>query len=177
MTTNDPALAEKVRLLRNWGAAVKYHHDVPGYNSRLDTIQAAILQVKLERLSGWNEARRKVVGWYREVLKDLPALELPSEAPWTGKHAYHLFVVRLKEHDRDGVAKALASEGIETGIHYPIPIHRQKAYAFLGHAEGTFPVAEAAARQILSLPLFPEMTRSQVERVALVLGGLLRRKP
>ena len=173
VTTNDPALAEKVRLLRNWGAAVKYHHDVPGYNSRLDTIQAAILQVKLERLSGWNEARRKVVGWYR----DLPALELPSEAPWTGKHAYHLFVVRLKEHDRDGVAKALASEGIETGIHYPIPIHRQKAYAFLGHAEGTFPVAEAAARQILSLPLFPEMTRSQVERVALVLGGLLRRKP
>jgi dTDP-4-amino-4,6-dideoxygalactose transaminase len=166
VTTGDEALNRQLRLLRNWGSVVKYHHEVQGFNSRLDTLQAAILSVKLPRLNAWNDARRDAAGWYRSALKGCPGLVLPIEAPWTGRHAYHLFVVRVLERDRDIVARSLADRGVQTVVHYPVPIHLQKAYAGLGLRPGAFPEAEAASRTILSLPMFPELTQVQVEYVA-----------
>jgi len=174
VTTNDAALAQQLRLLRNWGSVVKYHHDVPGYNSRLDTLQAAILHIKLEHLPRWNDQRQHVAGWYRENLRDCPGVVLPAEMPWCGRHVYHLFVVRFPGHDRDAVARKLAEQGVQTVVHYPIPIHRQKAYAGLGHREGAFPCAEQAAKSILSLPMFPEMTREQCDHVCGALRDALR---
>ncbi len=173
VTTSDESLARQLRLLRNWGAIVKYHHEVQGYNSRLDTLQAAILNVKLRHLAAWNERRRIAAGWYREALRDCPGLELPVEAPWCGRHVYHLFVVRILERDRDAVARTLGERGVQTVVHYPIPIHRQKAYASLGLREGTFPQAEQAARTVLSLPMFPEMTQDHVTNVAASLRAAL----
>ncbi len=166
MTTNDKDLARRVGLLRNLGSTIKYHHEVIGFNSRLDTLQAAVLSVKLRHLEAWNEARQTAVAWYRAALSGCPGIVLPSEAPWTGRHAYHLFVVRILEEDRDGVARALAGRGVQTVVHYPVPVHLQNAYASLGQRPGAFPSAELAARTILSLPLFPEITRPQVEYVA-----------
>ena len=166
MTTGDEALAQQLRLLRNWGSGVKYHHEVQGFNSRLDTLHAAILTVKLGQLAQWNDQRRTAATWYRAALANCPGLVLPAVAPWTGLHAYHLFVVRLTERDRDLIARQLAESGVQTVVHYPVPIHRQKAYTDLGYSAGTFPAAETAARQILSLPMFPEITRDQVEHVA-----------
>ena len=165
VTTSDEALDRKLRLLRNWGSVVKYHHEIQGYNSRLDTLQAAILSVKLRHLAAWNEARNQIAGWYRENLRDCASLVLPQEMPWCGWHIYHLFVVRLPGHDRDAVAKKLLAAGVQTGVHYPVPIHLQKAYAELGHRPGAFPNAEQAARSVLSLPMFPEMTRAQCDYV------------
>ncbi len=176
VTTADESLAQQLRLLRNWGSVVKYHHEVQGYNSRLDTIQAAVLGVKLRQLARWNEQRRVAAGWYRAALADLPALALPAEAPWTGRHVYHLFVVRLLEHERAPVLRELAARGIQAIVHYPVPIHRQKAYADLGYAAGTFPHAETAAASILSLPMFPEITRDQVAQVAAALRAALAQK-
>ena len=173
VTTSDEALARQLRLLRNWGAIVKYHHEVQGYNSRLDTLQAAILNVKLRHLAAWNERRRIAAGWYREALRDCAGLALPVEAPWCGRHVYHLFVVRILERDRDAVARALGERGVQTVVHYPIPIHRQKAYASLGLREGAFPEAELAARTVLSLPMFPEMTQDHVAHVAAGLRAAL----
>ena len=166
VNTSDDALAHQIKLLRNWGSVVKYHHEVQGYNSRLDTMQAAILGVKLRHLAAWNERRRTAAGWYRAALADLPGVVLPTEAPWTGRHVYHLFVVRLLERSRDAVAKALAERGVQTVVHYPVPIHLQKAYADLGFTVGAFPRAEQAARTVLSLPMFPEMTADHVAIVA-----------
>ena len=165
MTTTDASLAHRIRLLRNWGSVVKYHHEVPGFNSRLDTLQAAILSVKLRHLAEWNDRRRAAASWYRQELADCDGVVLPALAPWTGLHAYHLFVVRITERDRDSVARALLSAGIQTVVHYPIPIHLQKAYATLGLPRGSFPAAEAAASGILSLPMFPEITQDQVTQV------------
>ena len=173
VNTNDDALARQIKLLRNWGSVVKYHHEIQGYNSRLDTIQAAILGVKLRHLAAWNDRRRVAAGWYRAALAGLPGLVLPAEAPWTGRHVYHLFVVRLLERSRDSVAKALAERGVQTVVHYPVPIHRQKAYAELGYGEGAFPNAEQAARTVLSLPMFPEMTPDHVVIVADALRAAL----
>ena len=173
VTTSDEGLAGKLRLLRNWGSVVKYHHEVQGFNSRLDTLQAAILSVKLRSLGAWNDARRTAAGWYRAALAGCPGLVLPAEAPWTGRHAYHLFVVRLPERDRDAVARELAASGVQTVVHYPVPIHLQKAYADLGLGKGAFPNAEAAARTILSLPMFPEITQAQVGFVAESLRAVL----
>jgi len=173
VTTSDEGLAGRLRLLRNWGSVVKYHHEVQGFNSRLDTLQAAILSVKLRSLGAWNDARRTAAGWYRAALAGCPGLVLPAEAPWTGRHAYHLFVVRLPERDRDAVARELAASGVQTVVHYPVPIHLQKAYADLGLGKGAFPNAEAAARTILSLPMFPEITQAQVGFVADSLRAVL----
>jgi dTDP-4-amino-4,6-dideoxygalactose transaminase len=174
VTTNDSALDRQLRLLRSWGSVVKYHHEIQGYNSRLDTLQAAILGVKLRHLAGWNEARAKIAGWYRENLRDCADLVLPAEAAWCGRHVYHLFVVRFPAHDRDTIAKKLGEAGIQTVVHYPIPIHLQKAYAELGYKAGAFPNAEAAARSILSLPMFPEMTRAQCDLVCAALRAALQ---
>ena len=173
VNTHDDGLARQLRLLRNWGSVVKYHHEIQGYNSRLDTLQAAVLGVKLRHLAAWNDHRRTAAGWYRAALADLPGLVLPVEAPWTGRHVYHLFVVRLLERNRDAVAQVLAERGVQTVVHYPVPIHRQKAYSELGYAEGTFPRAEQAARTVLSLPMFPEMTPDHVALVAAALRAAL----
>lgn len=174
VTTNDDQLAQQLRLLRSWGSVVKYHHEIKGYNSRLDTLQAAILSVKLKRLAAWNEARATVAGWYRENLRECAEVILPAEAAWCGRHVYHLFVVRLPNHDRDQVARKLADAGVQTVVHYPIPIHLQKAYAELGYRPGAFPNAEQAARTILSLPMFPEMTRAQCDFTCETLRAALR---
>lgn len=173
VTTGDDAVAARLRQLRNLGATVKYHHDIKGYNSRLDTLQAAILSVKLRHLAAWNDARRTAAGWYRDALGDCPGVELPALAAWTGRHAYHLFVIRLKDHGRDAVVSQLAARGVQSGVHYPVPIHLQKAYAELGLSAGAFPAAEEAARTVLSLPMFPEITRDQVSRVAGILRTVL----
>lgn len=163
--TNDDQLAERLRLLRNWGSTVKYVHRLQGYNSRLDTLQAAVLLVKLKCLSDWNRRRREIVNWYREDLAYLTEeIELPREASWCREHVYHLFVVRLPRVDRQRVLEHLKSVGIGAGIHYPVPIHLQEAYPGLG-GRGSFPVTEHLAGQILSLPLYPEMMPEQVRIV------------
>jgi dTDP-4-amino-4,6-dideoxygalactose transaminase len=172
--TDDDRLAEQLRLLRNWGSTQKYYHRVQGFNSRLDTLQAAVLLVKLRYLAEGNRRRRQVAQWYREALGSLAAeVELPQEAPWCAEHVYHLFVVRLRRADRDAVLKRLHAEGIGAGVHYPVPIHLQEAYAGLGLGPGSFPVTEDAARRILSLPLYPELSREQVGAVAEALGRAL----
>ncbi len=174
VTTNDAALAQKLRLLRNWGSVVKYQHEIKGYNSRLDTLQAAILHVKLGHLPRWNDERNHVATWYRENLRDCAGVVLPQEMPWCGRHVYHLFVVRFPEQDRDVVAQKLLARGVQTVVHYPIPIHRQKAYAELGYLAGAFPCAEHAAQSILSLPMFPEMTRAQCDYTCEALHAALK---
>jgi dTDP-4-amino-4,6-dideoxygalactose transaminase len=172
--TDDDQLAEQLRLLRNWGSTVKYVHRVQGYNSRLDTLQAAVLLVKLSRLSEWNQRRRDVANWYRAALAPLAdAVALPGEASWCREHVYHLFVIRLKKANRDRVLHALHAAGIGAGIHYPVPIHLQEAYRELGLGPGAFPVTEALAGQLLSLPMFPELEREQVHAVVRVLSDAL----
>ena len=172
--TNDDALADRLQRLRNWGSTVKYVHPEKGLNSRLDTLQAAILAVKLRHLAAWNARRREIAAWYREALVPLADdIELPREAPSTVEHVYHLYVVRVRRTDRNVTLRRLQASGIGAAIHYPIPIHLQEAYADLGHGPGSFPVTEEAARQILSLPMYPEMTREHVENVANALGKAL----
>jgi dTDP-4-amino-4,6-dideoxygalactose transaminase len=164
VTTNDPTLAQKVRQLRDHGQAAKYYHDMEGYNGRLDAIQAGILQTKLRFLSEWNTERRSRAAAYRDLL---PAASdqviLPHEPSWANG-VYHLYVIRSEE--RDPLRKYLSNFNIVTGIHYPIPLHLQKAYSRLGYREGDFPVSERAARQVLSLPMYPQITAEQQREVA-----------
>jgi dTDP-4-amino-4,6-dideoxygalactose transaminase len=168
VVTDDDDLAARVRLLRDWGAEHKYHHVVRGFNYRLEELQAAILRVKLSELEGWTEARRAHAARYRELLAGGP-VDLLDEAPDT-RHAYHVFVVRHPERDR--LASALASHGVATGIHYPLPVHLQPGYADLGYGTGDFPVAERAASEVLSLPMYPELRPDQVEAVAELVNTL-----
>jgi dTDP-4-amino-4,6-dideoxygalactose transaminase len=163
VTTNDAEIAGKIRMLRDHGQSRKYYHDVEGYNGRLDTIQAGILGVKLKHLQGWNESRRAAAARYRALLASADSrLAAPYEPAWA-RSVYHLFVVRAE--NRSELVKQLASAGIGTGIHYPIPLHLQKAYAGRGYSKGDFPVAEQAAEEILSLPMFPGLRADQQERV------------
>ena len=136
-----------------------------GSNARLDALQAAVLSAKLQRLEAWNEARRRVAGWYASRLEGL-GVTLPHEMPWAA-HVYHLYVVLLDERDR--VRSSLDSAGVQTGLHYPVPLHLQRAYASLGHRSGDFPVSERVANQALSLPMFPHLTETQVDTVVAVL--------
>jgi len=163
VTTNDPDVAQRIRMLRDHGQAEKYYHDMEGYNGRLDAIQAGILRLKLDRLSEWNGQRREKAQNYRELLSSVDGVVLPAE-PWWAEAVYHLFVVRIQ--DRQGVQENLKAAGIGTGIHYPIPLHLQKAYSNLGHKKGDFPVAEQVATEILSLPMYPQLTRSEQENIA-----------
>ena len=164
VTTNNAEYARTIRMLRDWGQDRKYHHLLRGYNYRMEGFQGAILRVKLRHLERWTEARRAVVGKYNELLADSGA-ELPREMPW-GRHVYHVYTLRTD--DRDGLQQALTAAGIQTGIHYPIPVHMQPAYADLGYGRGAFPQSEKAAAEVLSLPLFPEMTDAQLEAVTRV---------
>lgn len=163
VTTNDEAVARKIRMLRDHGQAQKYYHDVEGYNGRLDAIQAGILQAKLARLEGWNEKRREAAKRYQELFSAADvSLVTPVEPSWA-KGVYHLYVVRVQE--REELQKYLAAEKIGTGIHYPVPLHLQRAYQALGYKQGDFPVAESVSSELLSLPMFPQITEDQQRRV------------
>lgn len=161
VVTRDAELAEKLSLLKDHGRRSKYEHLIIGVNSRLDTLQAAILRVKLRYLPKWNEARRSLANYYREQVKDLPVI-CPTEVP-NSKHVFHLFVIRTANRDR--LQQYLKGRGIETGIHYPIPLHLQPALQFLGYRKGDFPITEHVATEILSLPMFPELEQKQADRV------------
>ncbi len=169
LTTNDAALAEKVRMMRNYGQRVKYEHVYLAWNRRMDTIQAAVLRVKLRHLDAWNESRRRIASTYGELLASSGAV-LPHAAP-EAEHVYHLYVVQVDERER--VIAELAQRGVGTGIHYPIPIHLQEAYRDRGFGPGAFPATEAAAKSVLSLPMYPELAESDVRRVADALGAAL----
>jgi len=162
VVTNGNEIAQKIKMLRDHGQIKKYEHLVEGYNSRLDEIQAAILRVKLKRLDEWNKLRRKNASIYNDLLEDVDEVVMPLEAEYA-KHVYHLYVIRT--HRRDELQDWLKSKGIGTGLHYPIPLHLQRAYEYLGYKEGDFPVAEECAKQILSLPMFPELTQEEIEKV------------
>jgi len=162
VTTNDGDLAAKVRRLRDHGQSAKYHHETEGYNGRLDSIQAAILLVKLSRLAEWNWQRRQKAESYQELLSSLDGLTLPFEPAWA-RAVYHLYVIRMQ--DRGEMQEHLKAVGIGTGIHYPIPLHLQPAYCDLGYREGDFPITEKVAPEILSLPIYPQLTRDKQEIV------------
>lgn len=162
LVTNDAEVAEKVRYLRDHGSKEKYIHiSSKGWNSRLDAMQAAVLSAKLRKLDQWNSLRRQAASYYNEMLSDLP-LDLPV-VPGYADHVYHLYVVRYD--DRDTLQQQLGQRGIHSGLHYPIPLHRQKAYQYLGLSEGTFPNAERSAATVLSLPMHPALTLQQIEQV------------
>ena len=163
VTTNDPAVAQKIRMLRDHGQATKYFHDMEGYNGRLDTIQAGILHVKLKHLSGWNQSRRVAALRYAELLEKASLGMLAVYEPEWARSVYHLYVIRMQ--NRDGLMKQLAAANIGTGIHYPVPLHLQKAYHGLGYRPGDFPVAEAAAAEIVSLPMYPQLRAEQQAHV------------
>src|SRR5262249_28486224 len=163
VTTNDAQIAAKVCMLRDHGQARRYYHDVEGYNGRLDAIQAGILRVKLAHLAKWNEQRREHADEYNTLLAAATGrLILPYEPSWS-RAVYHLYVVRTP--DRAGMMAHLKTAGIGTGIHYPIPLHLQQAYRSLGYASGDFPVCEEIASQIVSIPMFPQLTNEQQARV------------
>jgi len=163
ITTNDEEMAKRMKMIRDHGQAKKYYHDIEGYNGRLDSIQAGWLSVKLRHLAKWNESRRNLAHRYHELLtKVKDSVVIPVEASWT-KGVYHLYVVRVQ--DREALQASLLEAGIGTGIHYPIPLHQQKAYQHLGHKAGDFPVTERIAREIVSLPMFPQLLFTQQDEV------------
>ncbi len=163
VTTDDATMAQKVRVLRNYGSQQKYYNEVVGYNSRLDELQAAVLEVKLRHLPEWTRQRQQVAAWYGQHLAGVAGLRLPEVAD-SATHVYHLYVVYTAQ--RDALQQHLMSLGIGTMIHYPVPPHRQQAYAHLGLAAGAFPIAEELAATCLSLPMWPGMTEEQVAIVA-----------
>jgi dTDP-4-amino-4,6-dideoxygalactose transaminase len=163
ITTNDETLARKMKMIRDHGQAKKYYHDMEGYNGRLDSIQAGWLSVKLRHLANWNDSRRALAQRYHELFSELKeGITIPREAAWT-KGVFHLYVVRVQ--DREALQAHLAEAGIGTGIHYPIPLHQQKAYEHLRYKTGDFPVTERIAREIVSLPMFPQLNYAQQDEV------------
>ncbi|MBD0415655.1 DegT/DnrJ/EryC1/StrS family aminotransferase [Oryzicola mucosus] len=161
--TNDDRQMEKIRMLRDWGQERRYHHLLKGFNYRMDAIQGAVLRVKLRHLESWTEARREHGGHYTRLLGHSRRVTVPAEV--TGRrHVYHVYAVRTP--DRDSLQRTLQEGGVQTNLHYPIPVHLQAAHIDLGYKRGDFPVSEAAASEVLSLPIYPEMTPRQVESVA-----------
>jgi dTDP-4-amino-4,6-dideoxygalactose transaminase len=163
VTTDDAAVAQKIRMLRDHGQAKKYFHEVEGYNGRLDAIQAGILQIKLRRLPCWNQARRAAARRYAELLHDANLGWLAGYEPEWARSVYHVYAIRVQ--NRESLMKQLADANIGTGIHYPVPLHLQKAYKSLGYKVGDFPIAEAAASEVVSLPMYPQLAAEQQERV------------
>lgn len=162
VVTDNPEVAEKLRMLRNGGQKTRYDHQLLGRNSRLDELQAAILRVKLTYLEKWNERRRHIAALYTALLGDSD-VEPPIEMPYA-RHIYHLYVIRCQ--DRDALQEHLAERGVGTAVHYPIPIHLQRAYRWLNLGRGSFPIAERCADQVLSLPIYPELTDAKVRQIA-----------
>ncbi|MGE3910538.1 MAG: DegT/DnrJ/EryC1/StrS family aminotransferase [Chloroflexota bacterium] len=167
VTTTNPEYARTIRMLRDWGTEQKYHHQLKGYNFRLEEIQAAILRVKLRHLEGWTEARRALAARYDALLAD-SQVGTPHVMPST-RHVYHIYAVRTDR--REMLQRALRADGIQTGIHYPIPVHLQEAYADLGYVAGDFPHSEQAAREVLSLPMYPELPAEATELVAAAISN------
>ncbi|MGH9748810.1 MAG: DegT/DnrJ/EryC1/StrS family aminotransferase [Candidatus Polarisedimenticolia bacterium] len=194
VTTRRPDIAQRVRRLRDHGQSEKYLHAEEGYNGRLDALQAAILRVKLRHLPAWNDRRRAIAALYRDrlaVLETRGLLVLPREHP-DARHVYHQFTVRIPAdasprpggagaapgvEPRDRVRAELRERGVETGVHYPIPLHLQPCYAWMGLREGSFPAAERAAREVVSLPMFPELSDTQVDEVCDALAAILVGRP
>ena len=162
VTTQDAAIAASIRRLRDHGQSRKYHHDVEGYNGRLDAIQAGVLQVKLARLAEWNRQRRERAAEYGRLFAGASGVITPHEPDWS-RAVYHLYVIRVD--DRDGLIAHLGHEGIGSGIHYPAPLHLQPAYTSLGYQAGDFPITERVSAEIVSLPMFPTLTLDQQRRV------------
>jgi dTDP-4-amino-4,6-dideoxygalactose transaminase len=165
LVTNRPTVAKEVRMLRDWGQEKKYHHVLKGFNYRMEGFQGAILRVKLRRLADWTAARRAHATDYNRLLTGA-GVGTPVEAAYA-EHVYHVYAVRTT--DRETLARTLHSNGVSTGIHYPVPVHLQPAYADLGHVRGDFPESERAADEVLSLPMYPELSRTHIEQVAAVL--------
>lgn len=161
VTTNNPEFNRTIRMLRDWGQEKKYHHVLRGYNYRLEGIQGAILRVKMKYIEQWTEARRQHAAAYSELLRGV--VETPAVKPYA-RHVFHVYALHVD--DRDGLQRALEAAGVQTGIHYPIPVHLLEAWSALGYGAGSFPNAERAANRELSLPMYPELTGKQIEEVA-----------
>ena len=168
VVTNNDQHARTIRMLRDWGAEKKYHHVLKGYNFRLEGLQGAVLRVKLRHLENWTEARRARAAHYDRVLS-AANVSIPSASAGL-RHVYHIYAIRVA--DRAATQAALAAEGIQTGIHYPFPVHLLPAYADLGYRAGDFPHSERAANEVLSLPMYPELTAAQQDVVADALKAL-----
>jgi dTDP-4-amino-4,6-dideoxygalactose transaminase len=162
VVTSNPKHAETLRMLRDWGQSKKYHHVLKGYNYRMEGLQGAILRVKLRHLDGWTDRRRSRAVEYNRFLQNSD-VERPREMPYA-RHVYHIYAVRTR--DRTELQRTLTSHGVQTGIHYPIPVHLQEAYRDLGYVAGDFPHTERAANEVLSLPMYPELSNNQVELVS-----------
>ncbi len=171
--TNDGELAEKLRMFRDHGQAKKYYHSMIGWNARMDGLQGAVLSVKLKYLAAWNQARRRNAQLYNKLLENVDGLTNSVEADY-GMHIYHIYAIRTQ--NRDALISTLAQKGVSCGIHYPVPIHLQKAYRFLGHQQGSFPIAEKCAEQLVSLPMFAELRQEQIEGVCQEIRSFLRVK-
>jgi dTDP-4-amino-4,6-dideoxygalactose transaminase len=167
VVTGNQEYARTIRMLRDWGQDRKYHHVLAGFNYRMEGLQGAILRVKLRHLEKWTEARRAHAARYRQLLADT-GLGLPAEMPWA-RHVYHVYAVRTGE--REALMKRLNEQGIQTGIHYPVPVHLQPAYADSAWSKGSLPNAEKAAEEVLSLPMYPEMTEDHLQLVSRALHG------
>lgn len=172
IVTNNQELAERARTLRDWGQRGRHNHVLKGFNYRMDGIQGAILSVKLAKLDGWIAARRAHAALYNEVLANAPVI--PPAPAVDAEHVWHVYAVRARGGARDEIAGRLAAAGIATGLHYPVPVHLQPAYADLGYRRGDFPISEALAESTLSLPMFPELTPLQIERIASTLTSSSR---
>ena len=174
ITTNDEKLADDLRALREHGQSTRYYHPIVGYNARLDEIQAAILRIKLRHLDAWNARRQAIAAQYNELFAgtDLITPEIPAG----GRHVFYCYAIRVPGGRRDALRVHLAERGIGTQIHYPVPIHMQEAAQFLGYRKGDLPVTEKVAGEVLSLPLYPELTKAQIDRVATSVTEFMRKK-
>lgn len=170
ITTNDRNIYEKLLILRDCGRTSRYEHKIIGYNSRLDTLQAAVLRVKLRRLNIWNDRRRESSSIYSAYLKDTDGITIPSEGRGL-KHIFHSYAIRVK--GRDNLLRALLEKGIAAVIYYPIPLHLQPAYKYLGYKKGDFPVAESVSRDIISLPMYPHLSRGQIRFITDTVKGAI----
>ncbi|CUT00216.1 DegT/DnrJ/EryC1/StrS family aminotransferase [Candidatus Kryptobacter tengchongensis] len=162
ITTNNDELAEKIKMIRVHGSKIKYNHEIIGFNSRLDTIQAGILLVKLKYLDIWNERRIEIAKRYNGAFKDVGDIVIPYSEPYN-KHIYHQYTIRTKH--RDELAQFLKEKGIQTAVHYPIPLHLQRAFSNLGYKQGDFPISERCSKEVLSLPMFPELKDEEIDYV------------
>lgn len=170
IVTNNKGIAEKIKLFRNHGRITKkYEHEIEGYSSRLDNLQAAILRVKLKYLNKWNDMRRSNAKKYSELLSNIDEVITPYEANYA-KHVYHLYVIRTE--NRDKLRDVLKSEGVATGIHYPIPLHLQPAYNYLGYKRGNFPITEECGQKILSLPMFAELSNEDINKICCLISAI-----
>ena len=173
VVTQDEKLAKHMSMLRDHGQEQKYYHAMEGFNGRLDAMQAGVLRLKLKRLEAWNKARRKNAALYNELLSQISEITTPVEADGV-ESVYHIYLILAD--DRDGLQKYLADKGIGTGLHYPVPLHLQKAYSNMGYSEGDFPVTEKVSKKLLSLPMFAELTREQIEYVCESIKEYIERK-